>query len=98
MLVDVGLSLVEIIGLDEATGRLTLKLHLNLVGVRCRVHCCLVGLGPSEIKLTVYSDFRTLFFKFHFLTPLLVGVNFRRILLTFASRRAQCIGLALTSF
>jgi len=32
VLVDVQLSLVEIIGLDETDGRLTLKLHLNLVG------------------------------------------------------------------
>jgi len=31
VVVDVRLSLVEIIGLDETSGRLTLKLHLNLV-------------------------------------------------------------------
>jgi len=37
VVVDVRLSMIEIIGLDETNGRLTLKLHLNLVYELSRV-------------------------------------------------------------
>ena len=49
VLVDVRLSLVEIIGLDEATGRLTLKLHLNLVGLHAAVR---IAAWQAHLKST----------------------------------------------
>jgi len=54
VIVDVRLSLVEIVGLDETNGRLTLKLHLNLVPHTYHRHRSSVNFGGDIFCRKIY--------------------------------------------